>query len=68
MKVIVLSFLAFAMLAASIVGTAVALTIQPHPAVAGEPCIGVNCWPPISPMRHRPVRHERLSPVGDRQA
>jgi hypothetical protein len=63
MKVITLSILALAILTASVVGTAVALTIQPQPAVAGEPCIGVNCWPPSSPMKHRPARHATPSPV-----
>ena len=66
MKVIAFSLLAFAILAASVAGTAVALTIQPQSAIAGEPCIGISCWPPSAPMRHRPARHATTnSLVGD---
>jgi hypothetical protein len=65
MKIIAFSILAFAILVASVAGTARALTIQPRPAITGEPCIGINCWPPSAPMRHRPVRHALPSPVGE---
>jgi hypothetical protein len=65
MKVIAFSIVAFAILAASVAGTAVALTIQPHGAITGEPCIGINCWPPSAPVRHRPVRHALPSPVSE---
>jgi hypothetical protein len=63
MKVIAVSILAFAIIAASVVGTAVVLTIQPQPAVAGEPCVGLNCWPPSSPVKHRPAHRATLPPI-----
>jgi hypothetical protein len=63
MKTIAVSIFAFAIIAATVIGTAVGLTIQPQPGVAGELCVGLTCWPPSSPIKHRPVQRQTLPPV-----
>jgi hypothetical protein len=63
MKVTAVSILAFALIAASVIGTAVVLSVQPRPAVAGEPCVGLDCWPPSPPIKHRPAHRVTLPPV-----
>jgi hypothetical protein len=63
MKIIAVSIFAFAIIAATVIGTAVGLTIQPRPAPAGEPCVGLNCWPSNPPIKHRPVHRQTLPPV-----
>jgi hypothetical protein len=63
MKTIAVSIFVFAILAATVIGTAVGLTIQPRPAPAGEACIGLNCWPSSTPVKHRPAHRATLPPV-----
>jgi hypothetical protein len=63
MKTIANLIFAFAIIAAAVIGTAVGLTIQPRPAPAGELCVGLNCWPSSSPIKHRPAQRQTLPPV-----
>jgi hypothetical protein len=60
---IAVSILAFAILATSVIGTAVVLNLQSQPAAAAEPCIGLGCWPPDPPVKHRPAQRATLPPV-----
>jgi hypothetical protein len=62
-KTIAVSILAFAILATSVIGTAVVLNLQSQPAAAAEPCIGLGCWPPDPPVKHRPAQRATLPPV-----
>jgi hypothetical protein len=54
-KTIAVSILAFAIVATSVIGTAMVLNLQSQPAAAAEPCIGLGCWPPDPPVKHRPL-------------
>ena len=63
MKVIAVSVLAFALVATSVIGTGAVLALRPQAAAAAEPCIGLSCWPPDPPARHRPAQRATLQPV-----
>jgi hypothetical protein len=62
-KTIAVSILAFAIVATSVIGTAMVLNLQSQPAAAAEPCIGLGCWPPDPPVKHRPAQRATLPPV-----
>jgi hypothetical protein len=62
MKAIVVSVLAFAVIAASVIAYQAAA--KPRVTVSqAEPCIGLNCLPPSPPIKHRPAHRETLPPV-----
>jgi hypothetical protein len=62
MKAIALSMLAFAILAASVINYQA--SAKPRATVQqAEPCIGLNCFPPDPPIKHRPAHRETLPPV-----
>jgi hypothetical protein len=62
-KTVAVSILAFAIVATSVIGTAMVLNLQSQPAAAAEPCIGLGCWPPNPPVKHRPAQRATLPPV-----
>jgi hypothetical protein len=62
-KTVTVSILAFAIVATSVIGTAMVLNLQSQPAAAAEPCIGLGCWPPNPPVKHRPAQRATLPPV-----
>jgi hypothetical protein len=60
MKKIILAAALLFVLAA---GTASVLSIQEQPAAAGEPCVGLNCWPPSAPVKHAQGHRITLPPL-----
>ena len=61
MKAIAVSILTFAIIASAITYRAAA---KPRPVLPqGEPCIGLQCWPPAAPMKHRAAHRDTLPPV-----
>ena len=64
MNAFVVSVLAFALVVGSVIGTARALSLRSQPAAAAaQSCIGLACWPPDPPVKHRPAQRATLQPV-----
>jgi hypothetical protein len=63
MKIIVVSILACCLITAASVIGAVVLSVEPQRAVAGEPCVGLGCWPPEPAAKYRPAYRPTLPPV-----
>jgi hypothetical protein len=62
MKAITVSVLAFAVMATSVI--TYQASAKPRVTVPqAEPCIGLNCFPPSPPVKHRPAHRETLPPV-----
>jgi hypothetical protein len=62
MKAIIVSFLAFAVIAASVI-TYKASAKPRVTVVQAEPCIGLTCLPHSPPIRHKPMHRETFPPV-----
>jgi hypothetical protein len=63
MKLIAILILAVAIIASTATGLAFVLSVQSQRAEAGEPCIGLECWPRDFPVKHRPAYRPALEPV-----
>jgi hypothetical protein len=61
MNVIAGSIVAFAVIAAIIIGVAAVLNMQPERAVAAQSCRSVNCWPSTAPSNSSPA----YQPIAD---
>jgi hypothetical protein len=61
MKTISAWIVALAIIAAT--GTAVPVSVKLQRAAAEEPCVGLGCWPPSPPVRHRPAHRANLPPA-----
>jgi hypothetical protein len=61
MKAFLVSIVGFAIIASVIIYRA-----QAEPrlgALQAEPCVGLACWPPEMPVKHRPAYRPTLAPV-----
>jgi hypothetical protein len=63
MKLIAVSIFAIAILASTATGLALLLSMHAQRAEAGEPCVGMECWPASWPVKHRPAYRPTLPPV-----
>jgi len=59
MKLIAVLMFAIAILAGTATGLALLLSAHAQRAEAGEPCVGMECWP----AKHRPAYRPTLPPV-----
>jgi hypothetical protein len=63
MKILALCILACCLItAASIIGVVV-LSVEPQAAAAGEPCVGLGCWPLEPAAKNRAAYRPNLPPV-----
>jgi hypothetical protein len=63
MKLTAILILAIAIIASTATGLAFVRGVQPQRAEAAEPCVGLECWPPSLPVKHRPAYRPTLPPV-----
>jgi hypothetical protein len=63
MKLIAAFVVAIAIVASTATGLALVAKVQSHRVEAAEPCVGLECWPPSSPVKHRPAQRATLQPV-----